>query len=172
MKNLTPVSRAYLAAIIDGEGVITISRARKKNARFRTFYYRQRIIVTNSNFTLIQLLKEITGYGCVHHCKKPFKKNWSPIHRWQIVNVQARELLTQIQDYLVIKKEQAKTVLGMPVLPKGTQGKQFDSAYQEQEKAFNIITKLNKRGRKESDNIDINAMNEIIFNHPTVKPKR
>lgn len=162
MKKLNPIAKAYIAAMIDGEGVITISKA-KSTGKTRSHIYVPRIIITNSCLPLILLLREAIGFGCVYHNKISFKPNWSPIHRFQLTATQARELLVQLKDFLVIKRVQAEIVLKMPSHVRGGRGIGFEEIDKAQKLAYQEISLANQRGKKE-----VLIEKDFIKTHPVI----
>jgi hypothetical protein len=60
-----PVTAAYLAAMVEGEGVVTIGRLRSRGRR-RQFKYYARVLVTNSHEGLVRFMYEATGLGLVY----------------------------------------------------------------------------------------------------------
>jgi hypothetical protein len=103
--------KAWLAAIVDGEGTIMLSR-RKHNLARRGFYYIPALEISNSNKALLIKIWEIIGEGGVYPERRSernprWKKKW-------LYNGSAgvmRAILPQILPYLIIKKDQAKTML-------------------------------------------------------------
>jgi len=161
MNQLTEIQKAWLAAIVDGEGVVTISKARQ-SARSGQFCLRVFVIVTNSSAALIGLLKDVTGVGCTYLGQRPWKENWTRVHRWQVCTAQAREFLRAIRPYLVVKAQITDVILAMPRRPRG---KQDDGTiYRMQLETLAQVRELNKRGVK-----PFNGWNQVPENHP-LKP--
>src|SRR3990167_1305581 len=149
MKTLTETQKAYIAGIIDGEGCVRLAK-KKQNGKNDVFYYMAFVCITITEIELLAYLKEVTGIGCVYRYKKAAKENWNPVHRWQIVAKQARELLTAVHPYLTIKRGIAELVLSMP-LHKGKRGLRFTDRQghkKDQVVLFDRIKTLNVRGIK------------------------
>lgn len=141
MKTLTETQKAYIAGIIDGEGCVRISK--KKNQKSpQCFNFSAFVCITITEIELLCYLKEITGIGCVYRSKTANKENWNPVHRWQITNGQARDLLRAVMPYMMIKRGIAELVLSMPVQRGHSEHKG------QQEDLFNRIKQLNVRGVK------------------------
>lgn len=95
---LTDVQAAYIAGIVDGEGSIQI--------RQNSF----RVTISNTNSDVIEWMKALGGNtdGVIDIAGR------RPVYRWVIGSRQAVEtLLRQIEPYMIIKKERARTVLAM-----------------------------------------------------------
>lgn len=166
MNKLSELAKCYIAAITDGEGTITISRRKgrgKRSINGQIWQYKLVIIITNSHAGLIGFLKDISGVGTTYESKQTFNPHWSTVHRWQIIAKQARDLLTEIRPYLVVKSEIADMVLNMPMQTKGGRKESDKTIYQEQEQYYELAKRLNKRGRKR----DINFGN-FPSNHPVL----
>lgn len=105
--------KAYLAGLIDADGSITFS-AKDHGRGIRA---QALIIVVNSNYEIIEYLKETTGYGCAYETKaKPTRpdqdqSNWNKVHRFQVTGKNALDLCRKIYPYLRIKKAQADLLL-------------------------------------------------------------
>lgn len=149
MRPMSPSARAYVAAMIDAEGVVTISRhsggaiARKNN---REPCYRPVVIVTNSHAGLIGFLAEVAGEGIVYQNPKPPRPNWSPMHRWQCMNAAAQRLLEPILPYLVIKREIAALVMKLQPIPKKAPFAERPALRAVQADLFEQVKRLNTRG--------------------------
>lgn len=105
---------AYAAGIIDGEGCITIQRARKSE---RYIAYVLQVVVGISDKSIIEWLA--ARFGGNVHCAKPRKSKFGPFvvngakdsWNWNIVAVQAENFLRAILPYLKGKRKQA--ILGL-----------------------------------------------------------
>ncbi|MDE1852493.1 MAG: hypothetical protein KGI38_01965 [Thaumarchaeota archaeon] len=150
-RTLTEPERAWLAAIIDGEGTIMLSK-RKCSAARRGFYYIPSLEITNSNKALLIKILVMIGEGGVYPDRRSegnprWKKKW-------IYNGSAglmRVILPQILPFLIIKKEQAKTMLeylqyvrdnpivGLKVIPAGY--------YDRIDHLYMALKKMNEKGK-------------------------
>jgi hypothetical protein len=149
MNKLTETEKAYIAGLLDGEGCVGISKKISPSKK-HPFNFGLRVIITNSNYQIICWLKEKTGIGCAYeYDKKPYKPNWNPIHRWQVVCEQARNFLNEIYPYIRIKKEIIDLVLDFPQFQKIYKGKNGRSleVYEKQEILFDKAKAKNKRGK-------------------------
>ena len=147
-KILTETQKAYIAGFMDGEGTITISKARNKakTAHIKEFNLRPFIILGNSNKEVVEWLCDTTGLGMIYGGGKPFKKHWSVIWRWQVTSNQARELLNDILPYLIVKKEEAELALSLPIMI----SRKFDqSIYNKQMEILSKMRDINDRAKPE-----------------------
>jgi len=95
----------WLAALIDGEGCIGISRC-KKTTNHDTFSVY--LSVANACKELLNKCVEITRLGKVHTSK--LGKN-QLIYVWRVNNRYASTVIAEVYPYLIAKKEQARIVL-------------------------------------------------------------
>lgn len=110
---------SYLAAMIDGEGCISIARrvsdhkvrneykSRVKNSTGRVMPYSFRVAVDNTSLTLMKWL--IFNFGGVYYTKNMAVANHKTSYNWRPkgrANIEA--VLLGILPYLVIKQEQAE----------------------------------------------------------------
>lgn len=97
-----PEILSYTAGIIDGEGYVTISKAKGK-------YYNLLIAVSNSDIKLVNFLfRHFKG------CKCAIPKHYN--HRWVLTGSRAHNFLKYIKPYIVCKKKEIK--LGMRFIEK------------------------------------------------------
>lgn len=101
----------YLAGFIDGEGTISIYRTYRRYKGNVSFRAKPEISVSSTNLKVIELMKK---YGFKHRTQKgndrlPNRKTlyYISIRRFNAID----QLLTQIKDSLVVKKEQALIIL-------------------------------------------------------------
>ena len=111
------ISLEYLAGLVDGEGCIRLHPSNK--GKYRKYY--PRLQVTNTYKPIIDLLVEEYGGAC-HSSSNKNKPHWKEKYDWRLSGDKARELLTELIPYLIIKKDKAIWVL------QGDQ-KALDTAY-------------------------------------------
>ncbi|KKM95820.1 hypothetical protein LCGC14_1184420 [marine sediment metagenome] len=101
--NHVDVDDAYTAGIVDGEGCILITRARRN--------LQLRVVVSNTNLEVLERL-QLNYRGSVHVRKiyEPRKQ----IYDWAVSGPDATELLRQIIPYLIIKEKEAKIAVQYP----------------------------------------------------------
>ena len=107
MPEPTFIDWAQLAAYIDGEGCIIISRA-KPNSRQRNPQYQLVVSVYNTDPRLAVWLKE--RFGGFIYVSKP-KGNRKPRYTWQVTSLRAEEILRGCYSYFILKREQAEVGL-------------------------------------------------------------
>lgn len=137
------VLKAYVAAMIDGEGVITLARSSGVLVpRFRPI-----VMVTNSHAGILHFLCEATKLGIVYQSKNnPTKPNWSPMHRWQVATAEAQDLCHWIRPYLVIKRQQADILIKFPKRKTRRRKGDKDKIWLVQQELFLEMRTLNTRG--------------------------
>jgi len=102
---MSETERAWLAAAIDGEGSIKLSRYRNGTYAARA----TQLIVSNINPPFIEKCRAITGVGRI---RVEERKPWNPVYLWYVqAHVEIKEILTQILPYLIIKKELAEKLI-------------------------------------------------------------
>jgi hypothetical protein len=113
---------ARLAAFIDGEGSILISRALPiAKHRQKSITYSLAVVITNTSPQLIAWLYDNFG-GSVHN-KKPSEGSKSfrskrPIWSWHLQEKQAEVVLRKCLRYFIIKQQQAEIGIAFCALKK------------------------------------------------------
>lgn len=137
---------AYLAAMIDGEGTITILRHMQHNRP--QFVLKPRLLVSNTNREMLEILKSRHGGQIVlmraarERCKEGFF--------WRICSLPSiRNLLLRTRPYMIIKARHADEMLAftrsrLEAAQSGSRARYGYSA--EDVRAFETIHALNKRG--------------------------
>jgi hypothetical protein len=111
--------RRWLAAIIDAEGCIYISRSKKGATTGRDRQYQRTqdafdvgVAVSQRSPALLHECARIVGQGRV---REAGERHWE----WRIFSSNARALLREVYPYLIGKKHEARLALGCP--PSGEQ---------------------------------------------------
>jgi len=132
---LDQVTRAYIAGFIDGEATIDLLRSISS--------YRPKVEVYNTNREIIEYFKNTLRAG--HIAKRRRKKNHNTCYSWYICNLlDVFSLLSQIVDYLKVKKEVATLVLRFCYL---RLSKTSNTPYSDEERQiFYRVRELNRRG--------------------------
>lgn len=126
----------YLAAIIDGEGCLSIGAGRRQ--KWGVINYNSIVSVANTDIRLIKWLQENFG-GNFFTAKQATPRNKIP-YVWRLLKKKDIELLLlAIMPYLIIKKERAAILLDFVRLPR-----EADPA--KRKEYFDKLTVLNKRG--------------------------
>ncbi len=108
---LSPVERAWLAGVIDGEGSIFIARVLVKSGYSRRgFFYKAFLSVANSNEDIVRRIREVIGMGFVGLTIEK-RRDWRDKWEYKGSPSVLRGILPQILPYLIIKQEVAKTML-------------------------------------------------------------
>ncbi len=129
--------KAYLAGIIDGEGTVTLTR------RHPTETPSPNVSVSNSNLKLLKWIKRKAG-GWIS-TKKIYKPHHCQTYVWGITHDKAINLLGIIEDYLIIKKPQAKLIINKYKATTMRTGKYSDQLLREKMKLVARIRELNQR---------------------------
>ena len=112
---MSPVERAYVAGIIDGEGWVEYRYVqRKRNTRPGKPIYRTLIVrmeVPQVDGRLIDYLMATTAEG--NRDMKYFPKNpkAQDQHRWRLSHQGVYRVLKQVYKHLIVKREKAKLVI-------------------------------------------------------------
>ena len=91
----------YVAGFMDGEGHICINKGTNNPL----------VSIPQTNEGVLQIVKELVGKGNVYKVKKRESKH-KQMFQWVVSGLDAIEFLEQIVDKLVIKKEEAETLIG------------------------------------------------------------
>jgi DNA modification methylase len=141
---------AWLAALIDGEGTISISRAKRNGSRD---VFSARITIPNTCKALVDRARDLCGFGNVTEqaIKPPSKKQG---YRWQIGNRRAVSVLLAVLPHLIAKREQALVALscqsfnsyrgGGKAGPSDTGPRYKESDYQYKVRCWETIKQLNQ----------------------------
>ncbi len=135
--------KAWLAAVIDCEGSISVAREQQVKAK-RGYSYRPLVQINNTKRELVARVQEITGVGAINRVSHQDHASWNDIYRWNANSNAIRKFLPEIVPYLLLKKRQAERTLQiLSCLNSGYRG-----PYEpEIEKLFLEIRELNRRGK-------------------------
>lgn len=108
VKKLKPALVGYLAALIDGEGTITLPYKKSKRGN----KYRQlSVTISNSDYELLRWVINTIGAGKITK-KHPHNEKHALGYTYQLTSQQALDLITQIYSYLrTYKRKRAQLVL-------------------------------------------------------------
>lgn len=106
---------AYMAGIVDGEGTLIITKAKRPENRSGCRFLPM-LIITNTNKDVLDFFVEKTGYGKVTPRKESTKERFGwktnkQAYRWSVKHSQVKEVIEKILPYLIIKKKQAENIL-------------------------------------------------------------
>jgi branched-subunit amino acid transport protein AzlD len=148
-RTLREAEKAWLAAIIDGEGTITLVKRIDSKYR-RGFCYVPTLEISNTNKALLIRIWELIGEGGVYTDKREtpgWKRKWMYNGSAGVL----RAILPQILPYLIVKKGRAEKmleylqyvdanpILGLREIPQGY--------YTGLDAVFLALKKLNQKGR-------------------------
>ena len=109
---MTEEEKAYLAGFIDGEGSIMLSGRKGGgwSAGSGKVYYGLRIIVTQTNLAILEVMRKMTTLGTIvkGHAATDVR---ACSFQWRLDHYDAIALLEQIRPYLILKKPQAELAL-------------------------------------------------------------
>lgn len=117
---VSEVDWARLAAYIDGEGTIMISRTQLKRGRQMPLFVLT-LVVANTDMRLLRWLSEtFTGEHIFSQSAKQrsFRASWSKktCYSWRLFEKRAAQVLERVRPYLICKREQADTALAYRAL--------------------------------------------------------
>ena len=118
--------RGYLAAFLDGEGGIQITKSFRKGRRRRLSLHPV-VYFTNSNLHVIRTIKTWLGAGAIIVARQ--REGYRPQYVLHITGVRnIRRLLRSILPFLIVKRKQAELMLefcGSRERPKIGEGRKF-----------------------------------------------
>jgi hypothetical protein len=139
-KKMDVAEAAYVAAMIDGEG--TISMTPRKGKGRMSHHFAVVVRVANTDLGVMRALVEMAGNGrIVDQCNAARAKM---CYRWELSPNQVRHVLPQVIPYLRIKRERAELVLRFQEI-QGARGCK-ESDIPEVLQIFGKIRELNWRG--------------------------
>lgn len=139
--NLTDTQMAYLAGLVDGEGHIGMSMAKRKSGKHKGshfVYVRMTIAVTHLGLYDIQ---SSYGFGKIYS-HKPTNRRHKTRYDWCIRSNEMKQVLPKILPFLKIRNQQAELLLryfGLPRTKDETYRNSVHTIYQQ-------LKLLNKRG--------------------------
>lgn len=107
MNRMKQIDLAYMAGIMDGEGLICIVPIRRKDCADNVPAYRLMIRLSLCNEWLCRWFKMCWG-GSVYTAKHSNYPERHQIWEWSVSNQQAYRFLIVIKPYLILKRDQAE----------------------------------------------------------------
>jgi len=133
-QDISEINKAWLAALIDGEGTIGIAN---KDTEYQPYLY-----VGNTNKALIDKVIEITGLDNNTTSKKCNNKT---MWMFRTSSIKAINIIKQIYPYLIAKKEQAKVAIKLQESSiRGGAGHGQPKRIEERRKLYELIKALNQ----------------------------
>lgn len=133
---------AYTAGLIDGEGCITILKDRNKSGGCR---YVVRVTVKMCDTGAILFLKKKFGGGI---CKQELEPPQRPAYYWYLDGLKSAYLLTNILEYLRVKRRQAELAIEFMAFEPKDESRFLRTEMNRKESLYRQIRQLNKRGRE------------------------
>lgn len=109
-KVMSPTEAAYVAGFVDGEGTISVYRARRKESK-RGYRFMPLLSVANTDFAALVAVQEMMGNGRLIQTTNPKVDRYKIGYNLRLSPDQIRHVLPQLLPYLHIKKRQAQYVL-------------------------------------------------------------
>lgn len=144
---------AWLAALIDGEGSVMMSKRSGGNSEKQARpHYRYSVVIYNTNPALIDAIVEKTGISRVYTHKRPVKMNHrNHSYSWRMSADDIRKWGPALLPWLVIKREQMQLLLeALEIASLNTPRKGQTWVPQSTERRDEIvksISELNRHGR-------------------------
>ena len=101
----------YTAGLIDGEGSIIISKARRNNPKYKCPHYILMVTCTNTDEDIIQWMYDNFGASKVVRKRQHDHPYWKDAYEWNISANKALVFLKLIETYIRIKKKQIKLAI-------------------------------------------------------------
>lgn len=106
-----PLTPAYAAGLIDGEGCILIQESKGP-----TYHHLVTIGMTEKALAVLRAMQR--EWGGALKCARPATEKWDAAFAWTVAGDAATRLLTDTQPYLVLKTEQARIALRVAEIKK------------------------------------------------------
>lgn len=101
LREMSDIERAWLAAVIDGEGCIQYHPH-----KFRT----PKLVIVNCSLPFLEQVREIVGLGNITRHRRGDERT-SEAWRYALVGIRAVECLIEVLPYLIIKRDKAVYVI-------------------------------------------------------------
>jgi hypothetical protein len=106
--DIDPITLAYLAGFVDGEGSIAITK-RGGSSKWRTSPYSLSLTVAQINPEPLYLLKQVFGGSLNRYDHR--KANHRLYYSWSVSSRQAAKTIKVLYPYLLVKKDEAEVAL-------------------------------------------------------------
>jgi DNA modification methylase len=104
--------RAWLAAMLDGEGCIAVHKRPAGSSQYRrNDTYAPMVQISNTCLPLLERCKQITGVGSISHSDRGRNRR---IYRYCVMANDARQLLRELYPHMIAKQAQARAAVAMP----------------------------------------------------------
>ena len=136
----------YLAAFIDGEGGIQITRSKRKARRYRLSLHPV-VYFTNTNLEVITTIRNWLGAGAVV-VSRSRKTNYRDTHVLHITGIRnIIRLLKAVSPYLIVKRERAALMMQFCESRLGERGPEGRRFNQKEIRLYRQIRRANLRNR-------------------------
>jgi len=117
---LSEPEKAWLAAVIDGEGSVYLQRLYKNpkyngGKHIRASRMSVKVTVGNTHRPFLERMREITqrefGIGSISVNRSTWKPNRKPVYQFAISGEKARRLLGELLPILIIKRAKAEELV-------------------------------------------------------------
>jgi DNA modification methylase len=116
-----PLDRMWLASIIDGEGCMFIHKRKVGQSNGQGYHrkndsYGAGLEVANTHLSILERCKELTGVGTITYQDKEsrLRNRNLRLYRWRVQSNEAKEIVREVYDFFVAKKQEARLLLGCP----------------------------------------------------------
>jgi hypothetical protein len=147
LDGLSEAQIGYLAAFLDGEGGIQITRTTRKDREY-TIALHPCVYFTNTNREVIYTLRRWLSAGCIVTAKQK-QENHKPTFNLHVTGTKnIIELLTLLRPYMIIKTKQADTMISF-CKSRASHCRGKERRYTDEELSlYTTLKRLNKRGVK------------------------
>jgi len=146
----------WLAALVDGEGAVMLSRRGNGDGHARGPYsgWRPRINIYNTDYRLVDAIRKVTGLGRIVYCRRdPVKETHKKVsYYWTVEGDGVRAVAERVLLFSVLKREQLECVIEARVIAERRRYSNCQWTPVENERLFELyseVRRLNERGEKE-----------------------
>jgi hypothetical protein len=151
LDHLSEAQVGYLAAFLDGEGGIQITRTARKDREY-TIALHPCVYFTNTNREVIETIRNWLGAGCIVTAKNKHANHKPSIILHVTGTKNIIELLTRLRPYLIIKAKQADTLISF-CNSRASHYRGKERRYTDEELSlYTTLKRLNERGVKSNAN--------------------
>lgn len=145
VSHLDKAQRGYIAAFLDGEGGIQITRTLRKGRVYRLSLHPV-VYFTNTNLQVIQTIRNWLKAGSTVVSRQ--REGYRDLHVLHITGIRnISRLLNSLSPFLIVKKEQSNLMLAFcasRLSPKGPEGRRYNK---EELRLYRALRKANLRKR-------------------------
>jgi len=145
VSHLSKAQRGYIAAFLDGEGGIQITRSLRKG-RFYRLSLHPVVYFTNTNLQVIQTIRNWLKAGSIVVSRQ--RKGYRDLHVLHITGIRnISRLLKSLSPFLIVKKERSNLMLAFcasRLSPRGPEGRRYS---EEELRLYRALRKANSRKR-------------------------